>query len=199
MKSVFAAATLASAVMLSGCVSVLPQPFIPAALIALPADRAKAPASPLQADVAVYAPESQRAYAGNDIAVRNAQEVVFLSDVRWSDNAPKLMQGAVVDALSKAAGPGRAAPAQIGADVDYDVRWRIVDLSTGPETAPVRAEVQVSLLDAVTRRTVAQRSFTAEGSPVDRTPRARAAALALAAQDVADQVAAFVAETAVAK
>lgn len=199
MKSVFAAATLASAVMLSGCVSVLPQPFIPAALIALPADRAKAPASPLQADVAVYAPESQRAYAGNDIAVRNAQEVVFLSDVRWSDNAPKLMQGAVVDALSKAAGPGRAAPAQIGADVDYDVRWRIVDLSTGPETAPVRAEVQVSLLDAVTRRTVAQRSFTAEGSPVDRTPQARAAALALAAQDVADQVAAFVAETAVAK
>jgi hypothetical protein len=40
---------------------------------------------------------------------------------------------------------------------------------------------------------VAQESFKAEGSPSDRAPRARAAALALAAQQVADEVAAFVA------
>lgn len=199
MKPVIAAAALVSIVLLPGCFSVLPEPFTPSALIALPAERAKAPAAALQADVAVYSPESQRAYAGVDIAVRNAQEVVFLSDVRWSDSAPKLLQGAVVDALTKAGGPGRAVPAQVGADVDYDVRWRIVDLSAGPETSPVRVEVQVSLLDSVTRRAVAQRSFTAGGSPTDRAPRARAAALALAAQDVADQVAAFVAETAVAK
>jgi len=199
MKPLFAAAALVSATLLSGCFSVLPEPFIPSALIALPADRAKAPATPLQADVAVYSPESLRTYAGNDIAVRTQQEVVFLGDVRWSDNAPRLLQGAVVDALTKAGGPGRAVSAQLGADVDYDVRWRIVDLSAGRELAPVRAEVQVSLLDAETRRMVAQRSFTAEGSPTDRAPRARAAALALAAQDVADQVAAFVAETAVAK
>ncbi len=199
MKAVFVAAMLASAAALSACVSVLPEPFIPSALIALPADRATAPAAPLQADIAVYSPESQRAYAGVDIAVRNAQEVIFLNDVRWSDTAPKLLQGAVVDALTKAGGPGRATPAQVGADVDYEVRWRIIDLSAGPETAPVRAEVQVSLLDAVTRRTMAQRSFSAEASPADRTPRSRAAALALAAQNVADQAAAFVAETAIAK
>jgi len=199
MKPVIAAAALLSVVLLPGCFSVLPEPFTPSALIALPADRAKAPSVALQADVAVYSPESMRAYAGVDIAVRNAQEVIFLSDVRWSDNAPKLLQGAVVDALTKASGPGRAVPAQVGADVDYDVRWRIVDLSTGPETSPVRVEVQVSLLDSVTRRTVAQRSFKAEGLPSDRAPRARAAALAIAAQDVADQVAAFVTETAVAK
>lgn len=199
MKPILLAAALASATALSGCVSVLPEPFIPTALIALPADRAKAPSAPLQADVAVYPPETSRAFAGADIAVRNDQELIYLGEVRWSDNAPSLLQGAVVNALTKSGGPGRAVPAALGADVDYDVRWRIVDLSAGRETAPVRAEVQVSLVDSGSRRMVAQQTFTAEGSPTDRAPRSRAAALALVAQEVADQVAAFVASTATAK
>ncbi len=90
-------------------------------------------------------------------------------------------------------------PAELGADVDFDVRWRVIDLSAGKETAPVRAEVQVSVMDSITRRMVAQKSFLAEGSPTDRAPRARAAALAIAAQKVADQVATFVTETVTAK
>jgi cholesterol transport system auxiliary component len=199
MKPFLFAAALVSAVAVTGCVSVLPEPFIPSALIALPADRAVAPSMPLQADVAVYPPETSRAFAGVDIAVRQEQEVIYLNDVRWSDNAPSLLQGAVVNALTKAGGPGRAAPAALGADVDYDVRWRIVDLSAGRETAPVRVEVQVSLVDASNRRMVAQQTFSAEGNPADRTPRARAAALAITAQKVADQVAAFVAGNMVAK
>ena len=192
IKPVLFAIALASTAALAGCLSVLPEPFIPSALIALPAERATAPTSPLRADVAVYPPEASRAFAGADIAVRQDQEMVFLDDVRWSDNAPSLLQGAVVNALTKAGGPGRAAPAALGADVDYDVRWRIVDLSAGRDTSPVRVEVQVSLVDSSSRRMVAQESFKAEGSPSDRAPRARAAVLALAAQQVADDVAAFV-------
>lgn len=199
MKPVLFAAALVSTSVLVGCVSVLPEPMVPSALIALPAERATAPSSPLLADVAVYPPESSRAFAGADIAVRQDQELVYLGDVRWSDNAPSLLQGAVVNALTKAGGPGRAAPSGLGADVDYDVRWRIVDLSTGRETSPVRVEVQVSLVDSSDRRMVAQESFAAEGSPTDRAPRARAAALALTAQQVADKVAAFVASKVEAK
>jgi ABC-type uncharacterized transport system auxiliary subunit len=195
---VFAAAVVSSAA-LAGCVSVLPVPMIPSALIALPAERATAPSSPLLADVAVYPPESSRAFAGADIAVRQDQELIYLNDVRWSDNAPSLLQGAVVNSLTKAGGPGRAAPSGLGADVDYEVRWRIVDLSTGRETSPVRVEVQASLVDSSDRRMVAQQTFVAEGSPSDRAPRARAAALALVAQQVADEVAAFVASNVVAK
>jgi ABC-type uncharacterized transport system auxiliary subunit len=199
MKPILLAAALVSATAMSACVSVLPEPFIPTALIALPADRAKAPSAPLQADVSVYPPETSRAFAGADIAVRNDQELIYLGEVRWSDNAPSLLQGAVVNALTKSGGPGRAVPAALGADVDYDVRWRIVDLSAGRDTAPVRAEVQVSLVDSGSRRMVAQQTFRAERTPNDRAPRARAAALAIVAQDVADQVAAFVASTATAK
>ncbi len=181
---------------LGGCFSVLPEPRIPSALIALPADRAQAPTDPLQADVSVYPPDATRAFAGVDIAVRNDQELVYLGDVRWVDAAPRLLQNAVVDSLSKAGGSGRAVTAQIGARVDYEVRWRIIDLSASRDTGPVRVEVAVSLLDALTRRMVAQDTFSATGEPSDRAPRARAAALALAAQSVADQVAGFVARSA---
>ena len=191
---VFALATF-----LGGCLSVLPEPQIPSALIALPADRAQAPADPLNADVSVYPPDSTRAFAGVDIAVRTDQEMVYLGDVRWVDSAPRLLQSAVVDSLAKAGGNGRAVTAQIGARVDYEVRWRIIDFSASRDTGPVRVEVAASLLDALTRRMVAQETFSATAIPSDRAPRARAAALALAAQSVSDQVAGFVAKAAVAK
>lgn len=192
-------ALIAAALATSGCVSILPEPMIPSALVSLPAERAKAPAKPLLADVAVFPPESSRAFAGADIAVRTDQELIYLGDVRWSDAAPQLLQGAVVNALSQAQGPGRAVLGQLGAEVDYDVRWRIVDLSAGREKLPVRVEVQVSIMDADNRRPIAQKSFSAGGDPTDRAPRARAAALAIAAQQVADQVAAFVTETVTAR
>jgi len=190
---------LALSTALGGCFSVLPEPQIPSALIALPADRAQAPADPLNADVSVYPPDSTRAFAGVDIAVRTDQEMVYLGDVRWVDAAPRLLQNAVVDSLAKAGGNGRAVTAQIGARVDYEVRWRVIDFSTSRDAGPVRVEVAASLLDASTRRMVAQQTFSATATPSDRAPRARAAALALAAQSVSDQVAAFVTKTAVAK
>jgi ABC-type uncharacterized transport system auxiliary subunit len=190
------ATILAAALGVTGCLSVLPEPEIPSALITLPSDRAKAPAQQLQADISVSSPDASRAFAGTDIAVRADQELIYLGDVRWADTAPRLLQGAVIEALAKAGGNGRATPAQLGARVDYELRWRIVDFSVGPETAPVHAEVEASLMDAQTRRVVAQARFAASASPTGKTPRERGAALALAAQDVADQTAAFVAESA---
>lgn len=193
------AAALSLCLLAGGCLSVLPEPQIPLALISLPSDRAMAPADPLQADIAVYPPDSTRAFAGVDMAVRTDQELVYLADVRWVDTAPRLLQNAVVDSLAKAGGKGRAVTAQQGARVDYDVRWRIVDLSAGRGTLPVKVEVAVSLLDSTTRRVVAQQAFTATGVPTASAPRARAAAMALAAQTVADQVAAFVTKNAAPK
>ena len=199
MRTQILALTLASMLSLGGCVSVLPTPIIPSALISLPADRAVAPADALQADVAVYFPEASRAFSGADIAVRDNQELIYLSDVRWADTGPALLQGAVVNSLTKAGGPGRAAPGQLGAQTDYDLRWRIIDMSVSKANAPVRIEVQVSILDSGTRRMIAQQSFSTEGSPSDGSARARAAALAVAAQKTADEVAAFVAKTVTAK
>lgn len=195
MKTLMITLALAAAPGLAACVSVLPSQVAPTALIALPADRAVAPSAPLQADVAVFMPEASRAFSGADIAVRDRQELVYLSDVQWSDSGPSLLQGAVINSLSKARGPGRAVPGQMGAETDYDLRWRVVDLSVGRQKAPVRVEVQASLMESATRRVIAQKSFVAEGAPDDASSRARAAALALTAQKAADDVAAFLSET----
>jgi cholesterol transport system auxiliary component len=196
MKRALLAAAFAAS--LAGCVSVLPEPTIPSALIALPAERAKAPDVQLQADVSVLPPDATRAFAGVDIAVASGQELVFLPDVRWADAAPRLMQGAVVDALSKAGGPGHVMTVQQGVRTDYELRWRIVDFSVGRGTNPVSVVVTASLADSETRRLIAQETFRATGTPESAEPRARAATLAAAAQDAADQVAAFAARHAVA-
>jgi len=196
MKLRITLAALALTTALSGCVNLLPNPEVPQALISLPADRAKAPGTPLAADVSVLPPDSSRAFSGVDIAVSNAQELVYLADVRWSDAAPRLLQNAVVNALSKAGGAGRVTTAQQGVRADYELRWRVIDLSVGKDTMPVNVSVSASLVDAESRRAIAQGDFKASGVPLTRNPRDRAAALATATQDVADQVAAFAAKSA---
>lgn len=181
---------------LGGCVNLLPNPEVPLALIALPPDRAAAPAAPLQADVSVLPPDSSRAYSGVDIAVSSGQELVYLADVRWADAAPRLMQNAVANALSKAGGEGRVTTAQQGVIADYELRWRIVDLSVSKDVGPVRIALSASLVDAGNRRSVAQTQIEATGAPTSSAPRDRAAALAAAAQQAADKVADFVTKNA---
>lgn len=169
---------------------------MPSALISLPADRAIAPADPLQADVGVFFPESSRAFASADIAVRDNQELIYLSDVRWADTTPSLL-GAVVHRSPRRAVQAAQRRPSSAPRRDYDLRWRVVDMSVSKGAGPVRIEVQASLMDSAARRMVAQQSFTAEGVPDATTAHARAAALAIA-QKVSD-VAAFVAKTVVAK
>lgn len=195
LAAAFAALSV-SAVSLAGCVNLLPNPEVPLALIALPPDRAAAPSSPLQADVSVLPPDSSRAYSGVDIAVSSGQELVYLADVRWADAAPRLVQNAVVNALSKAGGDGRVTTAQQGVHADYELRWRIVDLSVSKEVGPVRVSLSASLVDSDSRRSVAQAQVEATGTPASSAPRDRAAALAVAAQQAADKVADFVTKNA---
>lgn len=177
---------------LAGCVSVLPEPETPLALIVLPADRAAAPGSPLRADISVYPPDASRALGGVDMPVADGSQLVYLPRVRWADAAPRLMQGAVLDALARAEGSGSAAPAQLGARADYDLRWRIVELHVGREGGDAVCTVEATLLQPQTRRILAQDRFTVRQPAPDRDPRARAEALSLAAQGAADRVAGFV-------
>jgi ABC-type uncharacterized transport system auxiliary subunit len=186
----------ASLLALAGCVNLLPNPEAPSALIALPQEGSAAPSAQLQADVSVLPPDAPRAYSGADIAVADGPELVFLSSVRWADIAPRLMQGAVVDALAKAGGPGHATTAQQGVRADYDLRWRIIDLSVSKETGPVNVKVDVSLAESEGRRALAQGTFGATANPASKTQRDRAVALAKAAQDAANQVADFVVKNA---
>jgi ABC-type uncharacterized transport system auxiliary subunit len=201
MASIFApkaglGATLAVSLLTAGCVSVLPEPAAPSAHIALPMENAVAPPTPLRADIGVYPPDAPRAFAGIDIAVRERGEIVFMSDLRWADAPPRLMQAAVLDALAKAPGEGRAASVQLGARVDYEIRWRIADLSAGRGRDDARVVAEASLVNARTGRIIAQQEIRSDVTPLGGSARARATALASAAQDVANRVAAFATDVA---
>lgn len=190
--------SLAFLTVLGGCVSVLPEPEAPNALVELPDLRAAAPQGTLSADIVVYAPDANRAFAGVNIPVRDEQELVFLSDMRWADVAPRLLQGGVVNALSKASGPGSVATAELGTRGDYDLRWRIIDMSVSRGAGAVSVVTEVSLVETLTRRIVAQERVSSSREPRSGSDRDRTAALAEAAQDVADEVAVFVVANAVA-
>ena len=70
IKPALFAAALVSTSALAGCLSFLPEPFIPSALIALPAERATAPSSPLLADaVHVTSAEASRPAAVTSVGV----------------------------------------------------------------------------------------------------------------------------------
>ncbi len=194
-KNWLAIAVASASFAMAGCVSVLPEQVTPDALIDLPDSRAVAPSQMLRADVTIYPPDATRAYSGVNIPVRDEQELVFLSDVRWSDASPRLLQAALVNALSRADGEGNVTPAELATRGAYGLRWRIVDLSVS-RNGPVRAVVDASLVTAQTRKIVAQERFELEVSPTARSERARAAALADAAQQIANQVAEFVAANA---
>lgn len=197
-RAVARLAAAAVALAATSCVSILPAQVTPLALFAPPADRAAAPSAPLEAQIAVYPPDSGRAFAGVDIAVSAGAEIVYLEAVRWADSPSRLLQTAALNALAKAKGDGRAAPAQLALRSDYDLRWRIVDLSVGRDMAPANCVVEASLADARSRRVVAQQRFSASVAPTSRAPRDRAAALTAALQQAADQTAQFVAEHAAA-
>ena len=192
-----ALASAALLVLAAGCVSVLPEPKAPDALLELPDSRAQAPEGRLLNDVVVYPPDSNRAFAGVNIPVRSEQELVFLSDMRWADVAPRLMQQAVVNALSKAQGDGRAATAELATRGDFDLRWRIIDMSVTGNAGPVNVVVEASVVETLSRRIIAQDRISSTRQPSSGSTQDRAAALALAAQDVANTVAEFVAAKAV--
>ncbi len=193
MSTVLRSLSLAAmAGLATGCVSVLPEPRAPTALLELPDSRATAPSGALSVDVVVYPPDSNRAFAGINIPVRSEHELVFLADMRWADAAPRLLQGAVVNSLSKASGEGQAATAELATRGDFDLRWRIIDMSVTRNDGPVDVVVEASVVNTLSRRIVAQDRLSARRQPESGSAQARAAALALAAQDVADQVADFV-------
>jgi len=179
-----------------GCVSVLPAQEAPRALIAPPAASAKAPVSTLRANVVVHPPEASRAFSGSEIAVVSDQAIVYLKDVKWADLAPKLAQSAALNALARASGDGRGLLPQAPLPADYELFWRISDLSVSRGRQPVRAEAEAILAEAGARRIVATARFVQQAAPRGGADRQRADALALALQQLADDIAEFVAREA---
>jgi len=190
IRSISFAAAFAA---LTACVSILPEPEVPDGLYRF---GSMTETYSVGADVAVREPEAARLFGGRVIASEDgAGALRLVRGVEWADNATRLMQVAVLDALDEQ-GDGVAVALETGARADYELVWRVEDFTLAGTLA--RCDVEATLVDAVTRKVVAQTNVSSSASADGSSNAARALALAEAGRACAGRVAGFVSEQAVA-
>lgn len=178
---------------LTACVSVLPEPEAPEGLYRF---GAMTQTYPVEAVVAVREPEASRLFGGRVIASEDSAGALRLvRGVEWSDNASRLMQVAMLDALDDS-GAGVGVALGTGARADYELVWRIEDFTLAGTKA--RCGLEATLVQANTRKVVAQKTVTSTADAAASSNASRALALAEAGRTCVGQVASFVSEKAVA-
>lgn len=183
---------LFASVALTACVSFLPEPEAPEGLYRfgpMPVHQA------VEATVAVREPEASRLFGGRVIASEDAGGALRLvRGVEWADNATRLMQVAMLDALGDG-GQGVAVAFESGVLADYELVWRVEDFTLAGTQA--RCSLEATLVDARSRKVIAQTNVTSSASANGSSNAARALALAEAGRACVGDVSAFVAEKAV--
>lgn len=183
---------LFASVALTACVSFLPEPEAPEGLYRfgpMPVHQA------VEANVAVREPEASRLFGGRVIASEDAGGALRLvRGVEWADNATRLMQVAMLDALGDG-GEGVAVAFESGVLADYELVWRVEDFTLAGTQA--HCSLEATLVDARSRKVISQTNVTSSASASGSSNAARALALAEAGRACVGDVSAFVAEKAV--
>tara|TARA_R110002111_G_scaffold1195_6_gene8387 strand:- start:1219 stop:1809 length:591 start_codon:yes stop_codon:yes gene_type:complete len=184
---------LLAATSLTACVSVLPEQKAPEGLYRFgPMDALHM----IDASVVVREPEASRLFGGRAIAAEDSYGALrLIKGVEWSDSATRLMQVALLDTLGGDNG-GVAVASDTGAPTDYELAWRISDFTLSGTTA--RCRIEATLLEGRTRKVLAQTNVSTSAVALDGNNAARAKALTDAGRACVSDVAAFVAERAVA-
>lgn len=177
---------------LSACVSVLPEQEAPEGLYRFgPMPQQLS----VDATVAVREPEASRLFGGRAIASEDpAGALRFVRGVEWADSATRLMQVAMLDTLGDA-GEGVAVAFESGVRADYELVWRVEDFTLSGTEA--RCRLEATLVDARSRKVVAQTNVATSASANGSANAARALALAEAGRSCVGDVGAFVSDKAV--
>ncbi len=188
-------ASLAALLLATACVSFLPQPEAPGALYRIGPVETHASLPP-GAIVVIRRPEAPRVLAGTEMVARDGSGAIrFVDGVEWADGLTRLLQLALLDALSTGGG-GLAVLPESGARPDYDLVWRVMEFSLRGDRAEVRLEL--TLLDARSRAPVFQDRLATGVDASSSQNRDRAGALAdagrLAVREAADVLARRVGE-----
>lgn len=142
--------------------------------------------------------EAPAELAVDRIVVRkDAQEVLYAKGARWTDKPARLMRGLVSDYLKSANSAIVASATQIDVPITYRLSGRLsafqVRVTESTTTATVRFE---ALLNNTRNRVPVARVFSAQQTATSDSPAAMAAAINGAANQVAHDVTAWVAQTA---
>lgn len=184
--------TLAAA-SLASCVSLLPEQKVPEGLYRFgPVETVH----PLDASIVIREPEASRLFGGRAIASEDSSGALRLvPGVEWTDSATRMMQIALLDSLGGEGG-GVAIGSDTGADADFELAWRMSDFTLSGTTA--RCRIQATLLEGRSRKMLAQTSVSTSAVAQGSDNASRAKALTDAGRACVSDVAAFVAEKAVA-
>lgn len=180
--------TALSALILSGCVSVLPEPEVPNGLYRL---GSVAPNVAIKHNLVVREPEGSRVFSGKAMAaIGDDGALRLIRGVEWAQPASRMLQLGLLDAIGTE-GEGLALDKSTGAPGDLELAWRMSTFALDGETA--RCALELTLLEGRTRRPITQMRI--ETSMPTSSGRAgdRAAALAEAArscvQESAEEIA----------
>ncbi|MEE2877413.1 MAG: hypothetical protein VX593_00285 [Pseudomonadota bacterium] len=171
-------ALIASAVAaVSACVSVLPEQPKPDAVY-----RLDAPSGDISLDAVliVREPEASRLIAGRHLVSEAANSgLQVVKGVAWMDRVTRLLQTNLVDSFN-GSGAGYAIDDSAGVSGDYELHWRVADLTVQGLTA--RCHLKLTLLDGSSRLPVAQWSEEASLVASGNSAAARIQGLARAAE-----------------
>lgn len=187
---------LCSALALSGCITLLPEPPPAPRLFVLEAGQvAPSQADPVDAVVAVSTPIGERAVLGPDMVWRTGDELAYVAQTQWSARADAALQAMLIETMTRQnrfravsrSGEGRA---------DYELRWEILSFAISEDEMEARFVANVRMLRSPGRIIVAQRIISAEAPVTDRSQAVAAQALTRAAREGSARIANFAAEEA---
>lgn len=145
--------------LLSGCVSVLPEPVVPEALYRLRDSAGGAQGQPvsLPVNITVYEPDGSSLLLSRDIVFEEADGALsVVRDAQWSDPASRLLQALLLDRLfiQTPDSQGLALSDATGVLSPVDMRWQARDYMVRENEAVVA--FRVTLLSGRTRKVLSQ-------------------------------------------
>ncbi len=181
---------IAAALVLAGCVSVLPTQEAPAALYRIGTPQ---PVTGLTADVIIREPEAARLFGGARMLAEDADGGLrVMRQAEWVGRYTRLAQIALIESLS-ASGEGLALDASSGASGAYELAWSVDDISVSGGQA--RCVFALTVMRGRDRVPLATRRVSGAALATRADAAARAKALAEASRGCVGEAGAFVVET----
>lgn len=186
---------LTSALALSACASILPEPPpAPTVFVMEAGDVASAQGAAIDKVISIASPAGERTLLGSDLVWRTGDQVAFVAGAQWSGDADALLQSVLVQTLSQQQ-RFRAAVRTGDAAADYQVRWTVRNFEAVESGMTARFTADVVLV-ANGRRVIATERVVAEAPVAERSSQAVAQALTRAAREGSARIALFVADAA---
>lgn len=178
--------------LLTGCVSVLPEPVIPDGLYRLEPEEDIGPVEKitLPVDISIYEPDGPVLLLSENFVFEDDDgSLSLLKAAQWSDDAARLLQIRLLERLSKLSpdSEGVAVSERAGARTGAELRWQVQNFVIRDDSAVVK--LQATVLSARRRTVIGQFPVVVKEPYSGQASREGVQALIRAARQAADEVA----------